>query len=114
MQTRFDDTSDADADDPFVGTLVDWRRTALRIRRSATMIGIAVALAWLIVGVATGGLRAADLGTYLFLALAAMIVVEFVVVGGSALRGMLRAGERGERLAERDVMLIPPQLRRKR
>ena len=43
-----------------------------------------------------------------------MIVVEFVVVGGSALRGMLRAGERGERLSGRDVMLLPPQVRRKR
>jgi hypothetical protein len=40
--------------------------------------------------------------------------VEFVVVGGSALRGMLRAGERGERLASGDVMLLPPQVRRKR
>lgn len=101
-------------DDPFVGALVDWRRTGRRIRRSAVVIGTSAGLAWLLVGLITGGPRVGDLGTYAFIAIGCMIVVEFVVVGGSALRGMLRAGERGERLASRDVMLLPPQVRRKR
>jgi hypothetical protein len=101
-------------DDPFVGALVDWRRTGQRIRRSAVLISAAAVLAWLVVGFVTGRPRVGDLGTYVFFAIAAMIVVEFVVVGGSALRGMLRAGERGERLASGDVMLLPPQVRRKR
>lgn len=101
-------------DDPFVGTLVDWARTARRIRRGALVVGTAVVLGWLVVGVATGGPRLRDLGTALFVGLVAMIGVEFVVVGGSAVRGMLAAGERGERLAAGDVTLVPPQLRRKR
>lgn len=101
-------------DDPFVGTLVNWRRTARRIRRAAVIIGTGTLLAWLIVGFAAGGPELADLGAYAFGGVAAMLIVEFVVVGGSALRGMLRAGERGERLASGDVMLVPPQLRRKR
>ena len=41
------------------------------------------------------------------LALAGMFLVEVVVVGGSALRGMLRAGDRGERLAGGDVGPAP-------
>lgn len=101
-------------DDPFVGSLVDWRRTGRRIRRSAILVGVSAGLAWLVVGLVTGGPRVGDLGSYAFIAIACMIVVEFVVVGGSALRGMLRAGERGERLSGRDVMLLPPQVRRKR
>jgi hypothetical protein len=101
-------------DDPFVGTLVDWGRTARRIRRSALVVGTAVVLGWLVVGVATGGPSLRDLGAALFVGLVAMIGVEFVVVGGSAVRGMLAAGERGERLAAGDVTLVPPQLRRKR
>jgi len=100
-------------DDPLVGTLVDWGRTARRIRRSALVIGVAVVLGWLVVGVATGGPSLRDLGAALFVGLVAMVVVEFVVVGGSAVRGMLAAGERGERLAGGDVTLMPPQLRRK-
>ena len=48
------------------------------------------------------------------LALALLFVAEVVIVGGSALRGMLAAGERGDRLASSDVSLLPPQLTRRR
>lgn len=104
---------DPETDDPFVGRLVDWRRTALRVRRSAMVVSTTAVVAWLVLGVFRGGPRLADLAVLVFIALVVMLVVEFVVVGGSAIRGMLRAGEQGERLASGDVMLIPPQLRRK-
>lgn len=99
--------------DPYVGTLVDFRATAWRMRRSAVVIGALVIAAWAVTGVVRGGLRLADLAAFALPGLAVMFLVEVVVVGGSALRGMLRAGERGERLSSDDVALVPPQLRRK-
>lgn len=75
----------------------------------------AVGLAgWLVTGIATGGLTVGALGAWLALVALGMFVVEVVVVGGSALRGMLRAGDRGERLAGGDVGLLPPQLHGRR
>jgi hypothetical protein len=100
-------------DDPFVGRLVDFRATARRMRRSAAVLLLAALGAWLITGLGNGGLAGSDLGGWLGLALGGMFVVEVVVVGGSALRGMLRAGESGERLAAGDVGILPPQLRRR-
>lgn len=101
--------------DPLVGELVDWRATAHRVRRSALIIGTLCLAGWLVTGlVRSTGLQVAELGTFLFVGLVAMLAVEFVVVGGSALRGMLKAGEQGERLASQDVMLVPPQLRKRR
>lgn len=94
------------------GRLVDWAAIGRRLRRSAViLLGLALA-AWLLVGVATGGPELGDAGGYLGAAVAGMFLVEVVVVGGSAVRGMLRAGEQGERLAGGDVSLLPPQLRR--
>lgn len=89
---------------------MDWRRTGRRLRRSGLLLLGGAVAAWLLVGLATGGPRAAELGNYVGVALVGMLVVEIVVVGGSALRGMLRAGERGERLAGGDVSLLPPQV----
>lgn len=90
--------------------IVDFARAAHRIRLSATVLGAAALVAWVVVGLLTGGPDPADLGGWAALVLAGMFLVEVVVVGGSALRGMLRAGDRGERLAGGDVGLLPPQL----
>lgn len=92
-------------------SLVDWRGTGRRLRRSAVGLLGGALVAWLLVGLAGGGPRLSELGNYLGVAVGAMFLVEIVVVGGSALRGMLRAGERGERLAGGDVSLLPPQVR---
>lgn len=103
--------SDATHDEP--PSLIDWRRTGRRIGWSAAVLGALAILGWLVTGVAGGGPRLADLGGFLGLALAGMFLAELVFVGGAALRGMLRAGERGERLAGGDVSLLPPQLTRR-
>lgn len=94
--------------------ILDFRRTARRLAVAVSIIGIAVAVSWVALVVTTGAsLRL--LAELAGLGLLAAFVVEVVVVGGSAVRGMLAAGERGERLADSDVALVPPQLlRRKR
>lgn len=90
--------------------LVDWTGTGRRLRRTAVVLGGVAVAAWLVTGLAAGGLRAGALGGWVGGALLAMFLAEVVIVGGSALRGMLRAGDRGERLAGGDVGLLPPQL----
>lgn len=90
--------------------IVDFARAGHRIRLSAAVLGTLALVGWVVVGLATGGPDPADLGGWAAGALAGMFLVEVVVVGGSALRGMLRAGDRGERLAGGDVGLLPPQL----
>lgn len=94
--------------------VVDWARMGRRLRRNALAIAAAVLGAWIALGVARGGLDGATLGELVGYGLAAMFVVEVVVVGGGAARALLRAGERGDRLAGGDVSLAPPQLRRRR
>lgn len=73
-----------------------------------------VLVGWTTAGLAGAGFGVAALGTWLGAGVAVMLLAELVVVGGSALRGMLRAGERGERLAAPDVGLLPPRRRRRR
>lgn len=93
--------------------LVDWRGTGLRLRRGAVAVGSAVVVAWLVGGVVGGGgpsLR--GLAGWVGAGLALLFVAEVVVVGGAALRGLLRAGEAGERLAGGDVGLLPRLPRR--
>jgi hypothetical protein len=93
--------------------LVDWHRVARRVGVTATaLLGLAVVV-WVVRGLAGGGLVASDLFELVGLALLAMFVDEVVLVGGAALRGMLRAGERGERLASQDVGILPPQVARR-
>ena len=95
--------------------LIDWSRTARRMRRVALVLAVAVVAGWVVYGVVgDGGFGVRMLGELTGFALLAVIVAEVVVVGGAALTGMLRAGERGERLAGSDVSLVPPQLRRRR
>lgn len=93
--------------------LVDFPRTARRIRASAITLGALAVVGWIVTGLVTDEVAVADLGAWIGLALFGMFLVELVVVGGSALRGMLRAGDRGERLAGGDVGLLPPQLTRR-
>lgn len=92
--------------------LLDWGRVGRRVGWSAAGLATLAVVAWLAVGLATGGPSLGDLGGYLGLALGGMFVAELVVVGGAAIRGLLRAGERGERLAGGDVGLLPPQVSR--
>ena len=93
--------------------LVDFARAARRIRSSAVTLGTLALVGWVVTGLVTDGVAVADLGAWVGLVLLGMFLVELVVVGGSALRGMLRAGDRGERLAGDDVGLLPPQLTRR-
>lgn len=94
--------------------IVDFSRAARRVRRSTLVLGSLALAGWLATGVVAGGPVVSDLGAWGGLALFGMFLVEVVVVGGSALRGMVNAGDRGERLAGGDVGLLPPQLTRRR
>jgi hypothetical protein len=112
---RPDDDGALDADTADLPPLVDWTRTGRRLRRVALVLAALVLLGWVADGVlGAGGFRLRMLGELTGIALLLAIAAEIVVVGGAALAGMLRAGERGERLARADVSLIPPQLRRRR
>lgn len=94
--------------------LVDWSVAGRRLRASAVvLLGLAL-VAWIVAGLLHDGVRVADVWGYVGLAAVGMFLAEVVVVGGSAVRGLLRAGERGERLAGADVGLLPPQLSRRR
>lgn len=110
-----DRAGDLSGDTSDLPPLVDWTRTGRRLRRVAMVLGALVLLGWVADGVlGDGGFRLRMLGELTGVALLLAIAAEIVVVGGAALAGMLRAGERGERLAGSDVSLIPPQLRRRR
>ncbi len=98
---------------PGSGPIVDWSRTAARLRLSFSVLGAVVVVVFTIASLAAGAARWPLLGELVGLALLTAFVVEVVVVGSTALRGMLTAGARGERLARDDVSLIPPQLLRR-
>lgn len=106
-RTEIDEPTEADA-----GTtpIVDWSIIGRRLRVSALGLLAAAVVAWVVVGLANDGVVLRDLWGYVGLAFAGMFIAELVVVGGSAVRGMLRAGERGERLAGSDVGILPPQV----
>ncbi len=113
-----DATSDGVArDDPAARDqrppVVDWSRTARRLRATLVALGGVVVVVWLVVGALRGGPTLRLLGELVGLGVLAAFVAEVVVVGGSALRGMLTAGERGDRLARPDVSLLPPQVTRR-
>ena len=93
--------------------LVDFRRTARRLTVALGVIGALVLALWVVLMVTTGA-PVRLLAELAGLGLLGAFAVEVVVVGGSAVRGMLTAGERGERLASSDVSLVPPQLLRRR
>jgi hypothetical protein len=93
--------------------IVDWARTARRLRRTLFgLFGLVVA-AFAVLTAARGRVDPLLLAELVGLALLVAFAIEVVVVGGAALRGMLAAGERGERLASEDVGLLPPQILRR-
>lgn len=95
--------------------LVDWARTGRRMRRVVLTLGVLVLALWTVDGFTGGtGFRWRILGELTGLALLVTIAAEIAIVGGAAVVGMFRAGERGDRLAGSDVSLLPPQLRRGR
>jgi len=94
--------------------IVDWHRTARRLRRQLAVIAVLVVVAWVALGVARGTWTGASLAELAGLGVLLAFLAEVVVVGGAAVRGLLAAGERGDRLASGDVALLPPQLRRRR
>jgi hypothetical protein len=96
-----------------VSGLVDYGRTARRLRRSLALLGVATLVLWLVGGVVRGALSLRALIELSGVALLLALLVEFLVVGGAALGGALRAGGRGERLSSADVRLVPPQLHRR-
>ncbi len=96
-------------------SVVDFAATARRLRRVLVVLAVVTVAGWPLAAAARGtGLELRLLGELVGWALLIAFVAELVVVGGSALRGMLRAGQRGDRLARNDVSLIPPQLQRRR
>ena len=92
--------------------VVDFRRTARRLLIGLLVLASAVVALWVVLA-ATTGASVRLLAELAGLGLLAMTLVEVVVVGGAAVRGMLAAGERGDRLAGGDVSLVPPQISRR-
>lgn len=106
-----------DASEPASETppLIDWGRTARRLRRVVLALAVVVIVGWVAIGITSdAGFRLRVLGEMTGLAVLVAIAAEVVIVGSVALTGLLRAGERGERLAGSDVSLLPPQVRRGR
>jgi hypothetical protein len=103
------------ADGPVVVAppIVDWHRTARRLRAILVVIALVVVAAWVVDGVRGDGFALRRLGEFAGLGLLVAVVAEVVVVGGSAVRGLFLAGQRGHRLAGGDVGLLPPQLQRR-
>lgn len=104
-------TSDPDESRPSV---VDYAATWRRLRLTLGVIGVAVLAVWLVGGILGDGPRLRGLAELLGIGLLVSFAVEAVVVGGSAVRGLLAAGERGDRLSSPDVSLLPPQVGRRR
>jgi hypothetical protein len=94
--------------------IIDWARTARRIRAVLLVIGSTAVALWLVLGLLGDGLTLRLLAELAGIGILLVFAVEVVVVGGAAIRGMFTAGERGERLAGQDVFLLPPQLVRGR
>jgi len=93
--------------------IVDWTGTARRLRRTLFGLFGAVAIGFGVLSAIRGRLDALLLGELVGFALLVAFAIEVVVVGGAALRGMLTAGARGERLSSQDVGLLPPQILRR-
>ena len=90
--------------------LVDFDATARRIRQSVLVIGSAVVVLWLVVGLVTGG-PTLGLAGWVLGGLVVMFLVEVWVVGGSP--SWDAPGGAGRTPGGDDVAIIPPQLRRR-
>lgn len=93
--------------------LVRWRRLGRLVLVAALVAAALVAVGGGVLVVAAGR-PFGDVLPLAGLVVVAFLVTVVVAVGWSAVRGMLRAGDQGERLASRDVGLLPPQARRRR
>lgn len=93
--------------------IIDWRRTARRMRAVLLVIALGVVVAWVVDGLTNDGFALRRLAEFAGFGLFAAFAAEVVVIGGSAVRGLLAAGQRGHRLASADVGLLPPQLQRR-
>lgn len=91
--------------------LVEWEDVGQRVLRTSAATALAAVAAWVLWSLVAGDWSVPRLRNLFGLVVLVVFLVELWVVGGSALRGMLRAGERGERLSGRDVGLLPPQMR---
>lgn len=91
--------------------LLEHGRTARRVRWLVVTVGALTVLGLAATWIATGGISPDAFVLWLGLAALVTVLGAMAIVALAALRGMLRAGDRGERLADRDVGLIPPQLR---
>lgn len=94
--------------------LIDWSRTARRLRTILLVIGGATLVGWLVLGFLGDGPTLRLFAELAGIGILVTFAVEVMVVGSVAIRGMFTAGARGERLAGQDVFLLPPQLLRGR
>jgi hypothetical protein len=92
--------------------IVDFGRTARRLRTGVGVVSLSVLSVWGVLA-ATSGASPWVLAELAGLGMLVLFVLEVIVVGGAALRGLLAAGDRGDRLAAGDVSLVPPQLTRR-
>ena len=93
--------------------VIDLATTARRLGRVLAAIGVVVLAVWVVRSTIAGAARPRELAELVGFGLVAAFVVEVVVVGGAAMRGLLAAGARGDRLSGPDVALLPPQWRRR-
>lgn len=92
--------------------VVDFAVLGRRLRRTAMILG-ALVLTVTVIAIPVRGVDGVLFMNLVGLALGLMFLAEVVIVGGSAVRGLLRAGERGDRLASDGVGLLPPQMLRR-
>lgn len=91
--------------------VVDFGLLGRRLRRTALVLA-ALIVGTVVVLLPLRGLDLVLVRNLTGLGLAVLFIAEVVIVGGSAVRGLLRAGERGDRLASDGVGLLPPQITR--
>ncbi len=115
MTAHEDATAGAVGDRPRTAEagILDWSGTARRLRRIALVLAAVLGLTFIVLSAQRGEVAWSLLGELLGIGLLVTFVIEVVVVGGTAFRAMLTAGERGERLASQDVGLLPPQVLRR-
>lgn len=101
------------ADQGPLAPVVDYAATWRRLRRTLSTVGGLVLAGWVVGSIVTGTVSLRLLAELLGFGVFASFAIEVVVVGGAAVRGMLAAGERGDRLSSPDVALFPPQVGRR-
>lgn len=94
--------------------IVDWTRLGRTV--AALVVGwvLVAAIGPAVTAALTGGIDRGVVLLWVGLGTAGLVATLVVAIAVSAVRGMLRAGDRGERLARDDVGLSPPQVRGRR